>query len=73
MGVSLAKSIVETTTARRIAILLSWSISFGGSAAAIVRDAPQVVVMGAFFGGLLPYIVCLQVIEPWLDRRRTQR
>jgi hypothetical protein len=58
-----------TKTARRVAILLSWSISLGGSMLAVVARAPQLVVMALFFGGILPYIVCIQVIEPWLENR----
>jgi hypothetical protein len=59
----------ETNLPRRVAIFVSGLISFGGTAIAIALRAPQVIVMGTFFAGLLPYIICIKVIEPWLESR----
>ena len=59
------------TNVRRVALILSWSISLGGPTLAIADDAPQFIVIGLFFGGFLPYILCVQVIEPWLAKRRS--
>ena len=62
----------QTPTPRLIAMILSWCISFGGTVMAVVAGAPQIVVMGLFFGGLLPYVMCIQLIEPWLESRRNR-
>lgn len=60
----------QTAMVRRIAIVVSQSISVGGAVIAILAGASQMVVMGMFFGGLLPYLVTIQLIEPWLEKRK---
>lgn len=55
--------------ARLIALLISWCITFGGSLSAVLVAASQNLVIALFFGGLLPYILSIQIIEPWLEKR----
>jgi hypothetical protein len=59
----------KAQTARWIAMLISWCISFGGPLSAVLAGASQVTVIALFFGGMLPYIFTIQIIEPWLEKR----
>jgi hypothetical protein len=62
----------KSKIARRVAILVSWSIAFGCSLIALFAGAPQIVIIALFLGGVLPYIVSIQVIEPWLEKREEE-
>lgn len=66
----MSPSKLDTNLPRRVVVFVSALISFGGMAIAIALRAPQFVVMGTFFSGLLLYIVFIKVVEPWLESRR---
>ena len=55
-------------TARWIAMALTWTIlAFDIYLAFFVRAAQWLIVL-VFFGSLIPYLVYLNFVEPWLDR-----
>ncbi|MGK2858853.1 MAG: hypothetical protein ACSLFQ_16770 [Thermoanaerobaculia bacterium] len=59
---------VTPRTARNVAIILGWTTSFGGTIAGAMAGLPQIVLLLIFLSALLPYIISLHIVEPWLAR-----
>ena len=56
---------------RRVVLLLVWPCLVLTGLLAWNR-APQIVVVAVFLFPILGYILVLQVIEPWLERRERE-
>jgi hypothetical protein len=54
---------------RKAGILTSWSIWLGGLCFAFVTGASQVSLLLIMVLGFVPYIISIQLVEPWLMRR----
>jgi hypothetical protein len=59
-------------TVRRVILLLVWPCLIGTAALGFLR-APQIAITGTFLFPIVAYVICLRVIEPWLDRRRARQ
>lgn len=57
--------------ARSIAVVLSWCTWAFALWVAFMARAPQVVVIGLMALGLVPYLVAIHLVEPWLLKRKS--
>jgi len=55
--------------ARRVAIFGSWTIWLAATALALTTHIAQLWVVALWIAGFAPYILSIQVVEPWLQRR----
>jgi hypothetical protein len=60
---------MRATLVRRLGIYLSWLIWGVAFWLAVSTHIPQIYLVLLFFGGFIPYLVSIHVIEPWLDKR----
>ena len=63
----------RSNTVRRLGIILSWVIWIAAPCAAIFGHKSQLYVVAMWLLGFVPYLIALQVIEPWLLRRAASR
>lgn len=55
--------------ARFAAAVMSLSIWLTATALAVFTSLPQIYIAGVLVFGFTPYLVCIHVIEPNLERR----
>ena len=56
-------------TMRAVAVLSSWTIWVSGLYFAFTSRIPQLLLLLIMVCGFMPYILSVQVVEPWLMRR----
>ena len=59
----------RTNLVRKLGIYVSWAVWLAALAVRFFTQASQVYVLGIFLLGFAPYLLALNVIEPWLAKR----
>jgi hypothetical protein len=54
---------------RKVGIVLSWAIWLAVFCVAFLTHTPQIYLVGLFFLGFAPYLLAINIIEPWLAKR----
>lgn len=55
--------------ARAMGILASWLIWIGALVVAVTTRIPQPLLLLILIAGFTPYIISIQLVEPWLMKR----